>query len=308
MLGARFSQLLWASLILVMACAIAFSPDDFLPMMARSFALWWCVGLAGVLLLAFWKRRAWIAMSSGLGVALVLPLIHVPSQQSLLVPGAGGLRIAHLNVLQPNMQHEEVIAAVLRTDADLISVQEVSPEWAAVLRASLGRLFPHQLIAPRSDCYGIALLSRRPLRQARIITMAGAPLIEAEVELDGSPVRIFTVHASSPGGYGHFRRRNAQLAELAHRIASSMQPTVIVGDLNTVHWDDAYRRFCAVSGARPMNSPLTATWPAIGPLALIPLDHVLVAGGLEPVGISTFPIAGSDHRGLLAGIRLAHAS
>ncbi|HRD52630.1 MAG TPA: hypothetical protein PKY96_08280 [Flavobacteriales bacterium] len=75
-----------------------------------------------------------------------------------------------------------------------------------------------------------------------------------------------------------------------------------------MHWDDAYRRLCARSGLRPVNPLSLVTWPALGPLAFIPLDHVLVAGGLLPSAINSFRINGSDHRGIITDLHIDHAS
>jgi endonuclease/exonuclease/phosphatase family metal-dependent hydrolase len=46
------------------------------------------------------------------------------------------------------------------------------------------------------------------------------------------------------------------------------------------------------------------TWPSLGPLALIPLDHVLLSPQLAPAAFRSFRIPGSDHRGIMATIAL----
>lgn len=300
-------QLLLVLITLVLSCALIFSPDAYLPMLARAFMLWWAVGFGALVLLAAWRRMWWWALANCIAAPLVLLQVGTPVAAQVRATNALGLRIAHMNVLQPNDDHAEAIASVLATNADLISVQEVSPEWAAALRSGLAHQYPYQHIVPNDNCYGIALFSKLPFAQVSTISSAGAPFIEAMIDVGGSRVRVYAVHATSPISYAHFRRRNSQLTELAERVRRGAMPTLIVGDLNTVHWDGAYVRFCARSGARPINSPYQITWPSIGPLAMIPLDHALVSGGLSPQGISTFKVQGSDHRGLLAEVRLPHA-
>jgi len=300
-------QLILATALLTALCGLAFSPDAYLPMMARAFTLWWAIGFGAIALLVLWKRWWWAAGASALSSVMLLPLMQVPSLDAVVATGAPDLRIAHLNVLQPNARHADVLMAIRHADADLVSVQEVSPQWAAALRTGLGDEYSYQLVTPRTNCYGIALFSRLPLRKAQVIVLAGAPFIEAEVEADGGRVRVFIAHATSPGSPGQFFRRNAQLGALAERIADGALPTVLIGDLNTVHWDDAYRRLCADSGLRPLNHSRMATWPSIGPLAFIPLDHALVRGPMRASTVDTFNIPGSDHRGLLASLHFVHA-
>ncbi|HRH39321.1 MAG TPA: endonuclease/exonuclease/phosphatase family protein, partial [Flavobacteriales bacterium] len=125
--------------------------------------------------------------------------------------------------------------------------------------------------------------------------------------VDGRAVRLFAVHATSPGSFGHFRRRNEQLKALAEIVRNSGAPTFVIGDLNTVHWDGAYQRFCARSGMRPINSPFTITWPSVGPFALIPLDHALVSAEVDPSVLRSFNVSGSDHRGLYAELHFDNA-
>ncbi len=300
-------QLLLVSFTLALSCTLIFSPDAYLPMLARAFMLWWAVGFGVLVLLAAWRRMWWWALANLLAAPLVLAQVGAPVAVPSSSASAFGLRIAHMNVLQPNTDRMQAIAEVMATNADLISVQEVSPKWAEALRSELAAKYPYHHVVPRTNCYGIALYSKLPFEQVRTVTIADAPFIEATVVVGGEPVRVYAVHATSPGSYAHFRRRNMQLSELADRMRDDHMPTLVIGDLNTVHWDGAYRNFCARSGARPINSPFIITWPSVGPLALIPLDHALVTDGLIAGPLSSFSISGSDHRGLLAEVRLAHA-
>lgn len=301
-------QLLLASALLAIACALAFSPDAFLPMMARAFLCWWSLAFAGLALLALWKRAWLIAACSMVCAPMVWPAVAVPVIELSQEPSAHRLRVVHLNVLQPNTRHADAIGSIIESGADLVSVQEVGPEWASALREGLREEFPHRIIVPRTNCYGIALFSRMPLVLVEPMQVAGTTMLHAEVMVGEERVCVYSVHASSPSGFGHYRRRNAQLAELADRVSAHTGPILVIGDLNTVHWDDAYRRFCTRSGLRPVNPASMVTWPSLGPLAFIPLDHALVAGGLLPSAINSFRINGSDHRGIITDLHLDHAS
>lgn len=300
-----FRQLVIAVAVLAIACVLVFAPDAYLPMLARAFMLWWAVLFATVALFACIRKQWWWSIASLASAVLVIVQVRTPGMEPISKGGSHGLRMAHMNVWQPNEDRARAIAAAVATNADLISVQEVSPEWAVALQGALAKDYPYHHVVPSTNCYGIALFSKRPFESVRTITIAGAPFIEAMVNVEGKIVRVFAVHATSPGSHAHFRRRNVQLAALAERIRSEPVPTLVIGDLNTVHWDGAYERFCSRSGVRPINSPFNITWPSVGPFALIPLDHALVSGGLRPTALSSFEVNGSDHRGLLAEVRLA---
>lgn len=302
-------ELLPATLLLAVAVALAFSPDAYLPMLARAFLLQWSALFVVIAALLLWRKLRWTALSSALGCVLILPQYHQPVTEYEVQNGHASLRIAHLNVYQLNDRHEEVVRIAVDSDADVISLQEVSDEWADALTTGLASAYPYSHVEARNNCYGIALFSKLPFTEVHSAEVEGAPYLEAVVQSNEGLVRIMSVHATSPISYAHFQRRNAMLKHLATTIDARTMPTVLVGDLNTVHWDRAYRNFHTRSGLQPVNGPAMRTWPSIGPIALIPLDHLMISPGLGATDVQRFTIPGSDHRGLVADIHLpSHAS
>ena len=297
------------ALLLLVAAGLAFAPDAYLPMLARAFLLQWCVGFISLAAILLWRTRWWSAMTAVFCASLLVPQISSPEHAALASARGTKLKVLHMNVLQPNSAFDAAIAEALKSGADVISVQEVGPAWGVALRKGLGRTYPYAHVDPRTNCYGIALFSKRPFDKVGTVVIQGAPVIEAVIDVDGEPLRLLAVHATSPISYAHFQRRNRQLDHLAHYVAQSDTATMVIGDLNTVPWDSAFERFCSQAGLRPTAGVEQRTWPSIGPLALIPLDHLLVSQAISASSIVTFHIPGSDHRGLLAEISIAaHAS
>jgi endonuclease/exonuclease/phosphatase (EEP) superfamily protein YafD len=302
-------ELIPATLLLAIAVALAFSPDAYLPMLARAFLLQWSALFVVLAALLLWRKLRWVALSSALGCVLILPQYHQPVPTQAVPTSGSALRIAHLNVFQFNRRYEEVLQSALTSDADVLSIQEVDDAWAAALRDRLASTHPYSRVEARNNCYGIALFSKLPFAEVHTSEVGGVPFIEAIVRTGDGPLRILSVHATSPINYDHFRQRNTLLKHLAADIGVRDMPTVLVGDLNTVHWDRAYRSFRTRSGLLPVNSPGMRTWPSIGPIALIPLDHLMISPGLGASELRRFIIPGSDHRGLVADIHLpAHSS
>lgn len=297
-------ELLPATLVLAIAVALAFSPDAYLPMLARAFLLQWSALFVVLAALLLWRKLRWTALSSALGCVLILPQYHQPVTEYEVQNGHASLRIAHLNVYQLNDRDDEVLRSAINSGADVVSLQEVDDDWADALRAGLASSYPYSHVEVRNNCYGIALFSKLPFMEVHTSEVERAPFIEAIVQTNDGPVRILSVHATSPISYGHFQRRNAMLKHLASAIDVRTMPTVLVGDLNTVHWDRAYRNFHTRSGLQPVNGPAMRTWPSIGPIALIPLDHLMISPGLGATDVQRFTIPGSDHRGLVADIHL----
>ncbi|MFT3885087.1 MAG: endonuclease/exonuclease/phosphatase family protein [Flavobacteriales bacterium] len=288
-----------AAAVLTLGVVLAFAPDAFLIMLARAFLLQWTLFFGVLMALCVWRRAWWTATAAAMAGLLTLfpPLCH---EQPLPAGGTGALRVAQMNVFQPNQEHEAVLRAALASDADLISFQEVDPDWAYALESGLAEVYPYHVVEPRTDCYGIAVFSRSPFTSVRVRMLEDTPAVEASVATPEGPMRVFAVHAGSPGNYGSFQRRNRQLAILTGWVAEEEGPTLVLGDLNTVSWDQALHNFCLRSGLREGQDGTTATWPSLLGLALIPLDHVLVSPGLGVSRSEVFRIPGSDHRGLAA--------
>lgn len=292
-----------AGVLLALGCALAFAPDPFLLMLARAFLWQWALCAVIITLFALVTGRWWSAAASGLvAVLLAFPPQRTVQPESTLI-GEERVRVAQMNVFQPNDDHAEVIAAAIATDADVISFQEVSPAWAAVLQHGLAAEYPYHRLVPGTNCYGIALFSRLPFLRIDVLPLQRRSMLCAEVATPGGPVRLLSVHATSPGSYGHFQERNAQLDELASVVNGSPMPVVLFGDLNTVSWDHALVKLCSRTGLREHADNTDATWPSFAGMALIPLDHILVTKELAVDGLDIFRISGSDHCGVTAIIR-----
>ncbi|MBK9759334.1 MAG: endonuclease/exonuclease/phosphatase family protein [Flavobacteriales bacterium] len=292
-----------AGVLLSVAVVLAFAPDHFLPMLARAFLVQWAVAFG---LIAVWnlpQRRWWTGGASMLALALTLWPTMDPVEQEVPLEGPDVLRVAQMNLLQPNDDHAEVLEEALATGADVISFQEVSPEWAQVLKVNLKSAYPFHRSMPGTNCYGIALFSKIPFEQVEVKQLCRRPMVEAMVRTPNGLIRLFCVHATSPGNYTCFRERNEQLDMLATLINSSSIPTILIGDLNTVGWDKALARLCNRTGLREHSKSTGATWPSIAGMALIPLDHVLVTRQLSVSSLDSFRISGSDHRGLVSTIQ-----
>lgn len=302
--NAKYRELWATTALLTLALLGAFAPDAYLPMLFRAFIVPMAWGLLALAVMCALWRRWWLAQGALLGAAMLLVQVPHATATSTVRTAGPALRLFHMNVLQPNTAFAEVLAVARASDADVISVQEVDPRWATALRRGLAATHPYAILEPRSNCYGIALFSKRPFESAALLEVNGSPFIEAGLVLEGRPVRLLAVHATSPISHGHFRRRNAQLNSLAEHLAPHDSTTILVGDLNTVPWDAAFGRFCGRTGLRSTTGAFQRTWPALGPLAAIPLDHVLVSPEVGCAALHTVHIPGSDHRGLLAELTL----
>ena len=215
------------------------------------------------------------------------------------------LRVVSLNVLTSNQRYQDVLDYLHSDDADLIFLMEIDSIWAAKLE-SLKLSHPHHLVHPRADNFGIALFSRLPLQQLRIIREFGqspatgaysTPSIEAHLSMGSRELVLYGIHPVPPAGFTAWQSRNHQLRAVADCTAETGKPTIVIGDLNATPWCEGMRSLRS-NGRLDFRSaipPWLPTWRARSIFA-IPIDHVLCTSPLVIKDRKVGPDLGSDHR------------
>jgi len=227
---------------------------------------------------------------------------------------------------------EAFAEAVTGLDADVLALQEVDrnqprselADLTSVAAEAMGAT-DHRFVAalagtpgtawvaatgaeqPDAAAYGIALLSRRPVRAWEVVRLpalrTSAPMrftgdllptlvrdeprvaVAAELEGDSGPLTVANTHLSFvPWWNGH------QLRSLVRALAPAPRPLALVGDLNM-----GRERAVRVSGLR--SACALPTFPSHAPREQ--LDHVLLDGSVQPGYAEARRLRVSDHQALV---------
>ena len=216
-------------------------------------------------------------------------------------PADARLSVLVANVLQKNADHDAMLRVLAGQRADLVVLLEVDRTWLAALDPLVAR-YPHRVLEPRDNTYGMAVLSRRPLSDARTLSTFGddTPLITGVLRLpNGRAVRLWAIHPRPPRPTQDTDDRDAELVETGRLVREQSGPAIVAGDLNDVAWSRTTTLLKDVSGTldpRIGRSPLP-TFNAHRPWFLRwPLDDVFATPHFTLAGLSTLSNAGSDHR------------
>jgi endonuclease/exonuclease/phosphatase family metal-dependent hydrolase len=253
------------------------------------------------------------------------------------------VRLATFNILNGRSLTDDRVdvdrfaTAVRSLDADILALQEVdraqprshSADLTAVAAEAMGAA-EHRFVAaiagtpgatwvaatgreqPGSAAYGIALLSRYPVRSWQVIRLPTVPFafpmwlpvprkvvvvreeprsaVVAVVETPRGALTVVNTHLSFVPGWNRW-----QLRRLSRDLAAFLGPLVLMGDLNMTP---------------PTPSTVTG-WPGLAAGLTFPaekpdrqLDHVLLRGSLGPVtAVSAPAMTMSDHRPLIVDIQ-----
>jgi endonuclease/exonuclease/phosphatase (EEP) superfamily protein YafD len=211
--------------------------------------------------------------------------------------GDDTLRVVSLNVLSDNPDKGRTLSYLRQSAADVVVLLEVNDAWAEAA-ADLEPLYPHQVVRPGSDRFGIAVLSRLPLARQRVEPLAeGPPVVLVDLPVGTAGCLLVAAHPRPPISAAWSARRDAQLAAIGEAAAAESRPVVVAGDLNATPWCHGFRRLVGPRGLRDSAAGhgVQATWNARLWLPRIPIDHVVISPEVRVISRRVGPDVGSDH-------------
>lgn len=283
---------------------------------------------------------AWRKGDKGLGLANALMLIvFLALWGPLFVPNSGQASngAETFKVMTYNLQGNagdvnDSIEAIRTEDADVLLLQEITPQVANALREHLSESYPWQNLDPRPYASGMAILSKLPMETLQfewVDRWNGWPQV-VQVELGGQKVTLINVHlhASRPTlpslveKAAANRERNA--ASLMDVIAQVSQdgPVILAGDFNVTHLSTVYKTITTQLDDAWMlagfgfghtfpadaDPPGLLAWKRGVPLPqkIVRIDYIFHTGDLLPQdayrGVN---LGGSDHRAVVTVFELA---
>ncbi|MEW2572783.1 endonuclease/exonuclease/phosphatase family protein [Streptomyces sp. NPDC047070] len=265
---------------------------------------------------ALWRR------SASAVVALLLPVtVWLNLFGGLLGdrsrPG-GDLTVASHNVGAANPDPAGTARALAASGADVLALEEVTPQDRGTYEKGLARAYPHHTVLGT-----VGLWSRLPLSDTRRVdirtdvgplartkpadaTTAENRALRTTVATGHGPLAVYVAHLGSArvnprsGFWTDSRDRNAKA--LAEAVAAEPnERVVLLGDLNGTLDDRAFAGLTSQlhSVQDAAGDGFGFTWPAGFPVARI--DQILVRG-VEPRSARVLPSTGSDHLPVAAAI------
>jgi len=241
------------------------------------------------------RRWAWLLL------AAPMPWITAsPAAPESLASGQA-LSILSANLHLDNADARPLKALLESERPDVVVLLELSPDYARQLEGM--RDYPYRHLAPEYSPFGIGLISRVPLGEARTLRGEdGVARIEARLMRGDHSAHLTAFHPMPPIKARFHARRNAMLREIVQTAQASGRPSLVVGDFNATPWSSALYGLNAM-GFRRVGT-LEGTWPSpLGALGL-PLDHMLASQHWTVDAYRVIDGMGSDHRAIVASLNI----
>jgi endonuclease/exonuclease/phosphatase (EEP) superfamily protein YafD len=152
------------------------------------------------------------------------------------------LRVLTYNVNYGLASDADTLGAIGVADADVVVLQETTPEWEVAIRERLSASYPQMLFHHSRGAGGLAVLARFPVHSREVIDAPSGWFPAWRLVVDGplGPVQLLAVHLRPPVSEsgsvvsGYFTTqpiREQEISAYLERLEPGL-PTIIAGDFN----------------------------------------------------------------------------
>lgn len=213
---------------------------------------------------------------------------------------------------------------LIRSNADVVGMQELSEKQAVAIERDLGEHFPFRLLHPGGFA-GKGVLSKRPIEESGVMAFAPErPDLNATVMIDDRPLHVIVAHPRPPrfsrGGLLFDEITENQVRQVGE-LAVASRPSIVLCDLNTTSMQQAYLQLLSAGLVDPFRymGKWAATFPVrignthrVGSTAdkwklkpVLRIDYVLHTPELYASDANVGEDIGSDHLPVFAMLHWA---
>jgi endonuclease/exonuclease/phosphatase (EEP) superfamily protein YafD len=224
---------------------------------------------------------------------------------SLPVPAPAGMsiRLASWNLQLGARPASEVADPLLEHDADVVALEELTPDAASALDhdAGITARYPFRFLVPDPGTFGIGILSAYPITERTAFSTPAGVVVTLDLG-SGRHVRVLAAHPPAgqvevlgryeiPVGFDGTERDadNARVRARIDRLLTGAGPLLVLGDYNTAPTEPGYDKL--TKGLRDVHVEVGLgpgwTWRPrrlefLG-IGLLRIDLILVGPGVSPL-------------------------
>lgn len=296
----NFAQIALGSILLTSALGIFF-PDTILFKWGKNYAVHIMFGYLSLGLFFLLLRQQKLMFTSFACCAALCLYLKSSSSTDIIHPvatNAPSVNIAQITISASNDEVETTIESLLASDADILSIHEVTPDWGDVLEGALPKSYPFYSTVYRPDDFqGIAIYSKYPIQQLDTFYYNSIPNLSVTIEGEGEEEAF---HFVSSYIYPEFGRNDAAQIEghfdaISHYISKLKGPVIAFGDYNQVQWSDVVQNFKADNLLYDSRR---------FPFFDYPSDHIFYSSHFKCTDFQTIQTPSTQHLGVVGNYQL----
>ena len=294
------TQWLLSGLIILGALICMFTPNYFLFKKGANFAIQIMLGYLLLSMLFLAMRQHKLMFTSIVCCAGLCMFLKNSSNAALKMPLQTSNKIiktAHFNLSASDENYQSTLDAILQTDADVISVQEVTPDWKNVLTEGLGKNYPHSSTFIRMDPFGIAIFSKYELNNIDTFHFEKIPNIVASIRPPEYTEGIYfiTSHTTPPLYTNALEKMRDHLEKISLYCNTINGPLITMGEYNAPPW---WTEIQDLKYKSQLNDSRNSALQGLSDLFENPVDYILFSNHFKCVGFDNISTATGNHLGI----------
>lgn len=208
--------------------------------------------------------------------AILCVFLKNQSNTDLVTPRESGstkLSITHINLGNAEDVYD-LIGVLNRNNADVISFQELTPDWSTQLTSVIEKTHPYKFEEIRIDPYGKAIFSKYPIRGVDTISYGNHRDYSLKVQVGSELFQLVTTYLVPALNSSAIVKAQNQLNQIS-KYVNNNNTCLIFGEFNMVYWDEEIITF-------RNNNELLNSRKDIQPTSLkVPFDHIFYSKNLN---------------------------
>ncbi|MEM9990418.1 MAG: endonuclease/exonuclease/phosphatase family protein [Bacteroidota bacterium] len=215
--------------------------------------------------------------------------------------GQASISIAHFNLANSETNPQKQFQAMLNTKADLLSIQELTPDWEMPLVQMLQMDYPHFKSIPDLGTNGVAIYSKYPFKTIDTFHYDHIPNIIGSVVLKEHDFHFIASHTKPAFTESAYLAQQAHLETVAHKCRAIRDPLVTFGEYHATPWSEEIRQFRRQARLNDSRRNLTPSYPH-GTMSFfdVPIDHIFFTDHFQCTDFRTISGETSKHLGIQA--------
>ncbi|MFM2394678.1 MAG: hypothetical protein RLZZ546_2660 [Bacteroidota bacterium] len=245
-------------------------------------------------ILLFTSNSRMMLMSFALSAALCVFLKN-ESNGELIFPKdnyTSKLNISHINLGNITDQ-QSMIKLLLESDLEVISFQELTPEWVSFIDESLRKNYNHSYKAVRIDPFGKAIYSKFPIKIIDTLNQSFAFDLLFEISKNDQKFNIISTYLTPSLNNSSTNLARTQMKNISNVINSKMSNAIVLGEFNMVYWAQEIRNFREAS---KLNNSRKDVIPAS---LKVPYDHIFYSRDLQCLAVKDLMVNRSERVGMM---------